>query len=76
MAELKFPVVELEKEKFQVVVDMALYAKKAVVATCNEFTNRFYIPLRFKQIGYLTGLSQRKVTSVMDVDTNHHSALK
>ena len=43
MAELKFPVVELEKEKFQVVVDMALYAKEAVVAACYKFTNRFYI---------------------------------
>lgn len=43
MAELKFPVVELEKEKFQVVVDMALYAKESVVAACYKFTDRFYI---------------------------------
>ena len=43
MAELKFPITELEKEKFQVVVDMALYAKEAVVAACYKFTDRFYI---------------------------------
>ena len=43
MGELKFPVVELEKEKFQVVVDMALYAKETVVAACYKFTDRFYI---------------------------------
>lgn len=43
MAELKFPITELEKEKFQVVVDMALYAKEAVVAACYKFTDCFYI---------------------------------
>lgn len=43
MAELKFPVAELEKEKFQVVVDMTLYAKESVTAACYKFTNRFYI---------------------------------
>lgn len=43
MAELKFPITELEKEKFQVVVDMALYAKESLVAACYKFTNRFYI---------------------------------
>ena len=29
MAELKFPVTELDKNKFQVVVDMAVYAKES-----------------------------------------------
>ena len=43
MAELKFPVTELESDKFQVVVDMALYAKESLVATCYKFTDRFYI---------------------------------
>ena len=43
MAELKFPVAELEKEKFQVIVDMALYAKESVVAACYKFIDRFYI---------------------------------
>ena len=43
MAELKFPVAKLEKEKFQVIVDMTLYAKEAVVVACYKFTDRFYI---------------------------------
>ena len=43
MAELKFPVTELENDKFQVVVDMALYAKESLVAACYKFTNHFYI---------------------------------
>ena len=30
MAELKFPVTEIDNDKFQVVVDMALYAKEAI----------------------------------------------
>lgn len=43
MAELKFPITELENERFQVVVDMALYAKEALVAACYKFTDRFYV---------------------------------
>ena len=43
MAELKFPVIALENERFQVVVDMSLYAKESLVAACYKFTNRFYI---------------------------------
>lgn len=43
MAELIFPVTELEKDKFQVIVDMALYAKESLTAACYKFTDRFYI---------------------------------
>ena len=43
MTELKFPVTEFESNKFQVVVDMALYAKESLVAACYKFTDRFYI---------------------------------
>ena len=43
MAELKFPITELESDKFQVVVDMALYAKEALVAACYKFTDRFFV---------------------------------
>ena len=43
MAELKFPVTALENDKFQVVVDMSLYAKESLVAACYKFTDRFYI---------------------------------
>jgi hypothetical protein len=35
MAELKFPVTALENEKFQVVVDMSLYAKESLVSYAN-----------------------------------------
>ena len=43
MTELKFPVTELEKDKFQVVVDMSLYTKESLAAACYKFTDRFYI---------------------------------
>ena len=43
MTELIFPVTELEKDKFQVIVDMALYAKESLAAACYKFTDRFYV---------------------------------
>ena len=43
MAELKFPVTEIDNDKFQVVVDMALYAKEAIVAACYKLTDRFFV---------------------------------
>lgn len=43
MISLKIPITALENEKFQVVVDMSLYAKEALVAACYKFTDRFYI---------------------------------
>lgn len=43
MGELIFPVTELDKNKFQVIVDMAIYAKGSLVAACYKFTDRFYI---------------------------------
>ena len=43
MAELMFPITALENEKFQVVVDMSLYAKESVTSACYKFTDRFYI---------------------------------
>lgn len=43
MDKLKFPVAELGNDKFQVVVDMTLYAKETLVAACYKFTDRFFI---------------------------------
>ena len=43
MAELKFPVTELDKDKFQVVVDMSLYTKESLIAACYKFTGRFFV---------------------------------
>jgi His-Xaa-Ser system protein HxsD len=43
MAMLKFPITELENERFQVIVDLSLYAKESLVAACYKFTDRFYV---------------------------------
>ena len=43
MANLKFPMAELDNDKFQVVVDMAIYAKESFVAACYKFTDKYYI---------------------------------
>ena len=43
MAELKFPLTAPENEKFQVVVDISLYAKESVTSACYKYTDRFYI---------------------------------
>ncbi len=43
MANLKFPVTELDNDKFQVVVDLAIYAKESLVAACYKFTDKYYI---------------------------------
>ena len=34
---------KLENERFQVVVDMSLYAKESVTSACYKYTDRFYI---------------------------------
>lgn len=43
MTKLVFPVTELDNDKFQVVVDMALYAKEAIVAACYKFTDQYFV---------------------------------
>ena len=43
MGALIFPVTKLENDKFQVVVDMALYAKETLVAACYKFTDQSYL---------------------------------
>lgn len=43
MAILKFPITELENERFQVVVDLSLYAKESLTAACYKYTDKFYI---------------------------------
>ena len=43
MSNLKFPINEIDNDKFQVVVDMSLYTKESLVAACYKFTDRFYI---------------------------------
>ena len=43
MSKLKFPITELENDKFQVIIDMALYAEESLVAACYKFTDRFFV---------------------------------
>ena len=43
MSNLKFPINEIDNDKFLVIVDMSLYAKESLVAACYKFTDRFYI---------------------------------
>ena len=43
MKNLKFPLRVIDNDKFQVIVDMALYAKESLAAACYKFTDRFYI---------------------------------
>lgn len=43
MATIQFPVVELENNKFQVSVDLALYSKDVITAAIYKFSHLFYI---------------------------------
>ena len=43
MADLAFPITKVEGDKLQIVVDMALYSKESLSATCYKYTDRFYI---------------------------------
>jgi His-Xaa-Ser system protein HxsD len=43
MHDMKIPISKIDNHNFQVVVDLALYAKEAIVAACYKFTDRFYV---------------------------------
>jgi His-Xaa-Ser system protein HxsD len=43
MSNLKFPVNVFDNDKFQVIVDMSIYAKESLVAACYKFTDHFYV---------------------------------
>lgn len=43
MPNIKFPVVELEQNKFQVSVDLNLYAKEAIIAAMYKFSHLYFI---------------------------------
>ena len=44
MANINFPVIEIEGNKFQMSIDLNLYAKEAITATLYKFSHLFYIP--------------------------------
>ncbi|WP_300791702.1 His-Xaa-Ser system protein HxsD [uncultured Bacteroides sp.] len=43
MAKIQFPVVELDNNKFQIIVDLALYSKDVITAAIYKFSHLFYI---------------------------------
>lgn len=43
MSNLKFPINAIDNDKFQVIVDMSLYAREALVGACYKFTDLFYV---------------------------------
>ena len=43
MAKIQFPVVELDNNKFQVIVDLALYSRDVITAAIYKFSHLFYI---------------------------------
>lgn len=43
MAEIKFPIVELDGERFQVSIDTSLYVKEVITAAVYKFSHLFYI---------------------------------
>lgn len=43
MAKIQFPVVELDNNKFQVIVDLTLYSKDVITAAIYKFSHLFYI---------------------------------
>ena len=43
MANINFPVIEIEGNKFQMSIDLNLYAKEAITATLYKFSHLFYI---------------------------------
>lgn len=43
MAEIIFPIVELEGDRFRVSIDTSLYAKEVITATMYKFSHLFYI---------------------------------
>ena len=67
MAELKFPVTELENDKFQVVVNMALYAKEAIVAACYKFTDRFFVHQQTSENNVIVTFETKDGNDISDV---------
>lgn len=43
MTNIKFPIVEIENKKFQVVTDLNIYAKEVLTAAIYKFTHTFYV---------------------------------
>ena len=68
MTELIFPVTEHENNKFQVVVDMALYDKEALVVACYKFTDRFFVHQQTER-GVVTVVFESKDNNIVSAET-------
>ena len=71
MVEQKFPILELEKDKFQVVVDMAIYTKESLVAACYKFTDRFYIHQQTSGNNVIAIFEAKDGNEISDVIVKH-----
>jgi len=43
MTKIQFPIVELDNNRFQLFIDLSLYAKEAINATCYKYSHLYYI---------------------------------
>ncbi len=48
MNKLSFPIIELEGKRFMLLIDLNLYNKKSVVASCYKFSHLFFIHQQLK----------------------------
>lgn len=49
MANLQFPIIECDGNKFQVAVDLQLYSKEAITASIYKYSNIYYISQQLKE---------------------------
>ena len=71
MSSLKFPVNEIENDKFQIVVDMSLYAKESLIAACYKFTDRFYIHQQTSENSIIVVFESKDGNAVTDAIVKH-----
>ena len=70
MKKPNFPVVVIEKDRFQVVVDMAIYAKESLVAACYKFTDRYYIHQQTSGINVIAIFEAKDGNEISNVIVN------
>lgn len=71
MSSLKFPVNEIDNDKFQVIVDMSLYAKESLIAACYKFTDRFYIHQQTSENSIIVVFESKDGNAVTDAIVKH-----
>ena len=70
MATIQFPVVELENNKFQVSVDLALYSKDVITAVIYKFSHLLYIHQQIDENNHnlVIVIFEAKDSNVLTVD--------